>query len=780
MNYKKLFKQYNLKLCKRNLIIMLLMSLSILVTSAVSFVIPQISYKQQQNVEANTKIMNGADLKIVTSYQSSKFDDKIKDIESNGAEIKKYDTSVLYIINGNNSIVSEAIMGDYDLDDNEVILSQSIAESLNLDVGDTIKFDKSADLDEEYRIKEIDQYNSGVNSQGELIGYVKMKPSDKIIISNEKIILIDGIEGDKVKEELKDIEDGYEYTALTDQEQEAKDKINVQLMSLNILNTMGYILTVALIVSTILLTLNKCKRDIAILRMLSIDYKCIKKAMILQFMLFIMIPVIIAGIISPFITNILLKYQNITFGAIVDAHIIQGIIEGMIFNVVSLFIIISISLRVIQGIKPLDIVRTADTESREDKTKLFVEIALAIPIILFLYSVVYANGKIFTSSVFIFVFLLIVFVITLIMVKLVTMIPSRINNVKYTLKSIKKTQLLYIVVVINTVILLVCVLIGFKLGDILKNSINKGIDTVLPYNYMIKSNSSDNKYIDGYIQDNNDMLSGYDCVYKYSGKAIDNDIKQRAISMVEIKKTDKNLKFNIIDGEDLNKDNVNEVIVSNKYCDNNNLKVGDKLNILSENGESEYLIRGIYDCSSVNQNWVLKYANQDISSNLYILKIDDDSFINNIENCSIGNMNIVGDAIYYQMENFLMIFKYLCFLYMISGLVFSINMTYVYYKNEERNYTIMRAIGKGKQFAVRDQILKSVLNIVLSTLISVGIYSLIIKFALIMMFNINFDVDLALLLFTFIISVIFNFMSLCIILRRITSKVDFDILREDV
>ena len=106
--------------------------------------------------------------------------------------------------------------------------------------------------------------------------------------------------------------------------------------------------------------------------------------------------------------------------------------------------------------------------------------------------------------------------------------------------------------------------------------------------------------------------------------------------------------------------------------------------------------------------------------------------------------------------------------------------TYVYYKNEERNYTIMRAIGKGKQFAVRVQILKSVLNVILSTLISVGMYALIIKFALVMMFNIKFDVNADLWLFALIISLIFNFMSLCIILRRIACNVNFDVLRADV
>ncbi|MBQ3423166.1 MAG: hypothetical protein IJH34_16270 [Romboutsia sp.] len=724
--------------------------------------------------------MNGADLKIVTSYESNEFNDKINDIEFNGAEVTRYDTSVIYVENGKNSIVSEAIMGDYDLEDNEVILSQSIAKSLNLKVGDDIKFDKSTGIDEEYKVKEIDQCNSGVNSQGELIGYIKMKPSDKVIISNEKIILINDVDGDKVKDELTDIEDGYEYTSLADQEKKANDKIDVQLMSLNILNTMGYILTIALIVSTILLTLNTSKKDIAVLRMLSIDYKCIKRAMMLQFMLFIMIPLVLAAILSPFITSILIKYQNITTDAIIDGHIIQGIIEGVIFNAVSLFIITSISLKVLQGIKPLDVIRTVDTKSRGSNVKLFVEIAISIPIILFLYSVVYASGKIFTSSIFIFVFLSIIFFITLIMVKLITILPSRSSSTKYTLKSIRKTHLLYLVVVINTVILLICVLIGFKLGDILKNSINKGIDTTLPYNYMVKSNDMNDKYINDYINDNIDMLSGYDCVYKYSAKVEDNEVNQKAVSIVDIEESEKNLTFNIIDGEDLSKEDTNEVIVSNKYCDNNNLKVGDKLNILSYNGNVEYVIKGIYDCSSVNQNWILKYADDNIDSNMYLLKIDDNLFINDIENCSIGNMNIVGDAVYYQMENFLVIFKYLCFLYIISGLVFSINMTYVYYKNEERNYTIMRAIGKGKQFAVRDQILKSVLNVILSTLISVGMYALIIKFALVMMFNIKFDVNADLWLFALIISLIFNFMSLCIILRRIACNVNFDVLRADV
>lgn len=778
MRWIEIFRMYNCKMLKKDRAVIIFTMISLLVTISVSIIIPQISLEHSKYLNSNIKDLNGGDLKVVAKYPSEKFDRKLEGYKKNGLKVKKFNVTTAFFKLGNNKVIGKLIVGDSALSKNEMILDENLAKSLKISVGDKIKIDGNGN--KQYNVKLIEPMAKGVDDESGTIGYAKINKLDSlsnINASNENIILISGENGEKLKKELKHIESGYEYTSIADKEKSINESLDVEMITLNILNTMGYILSILAVLSSTIMIILKRKKDFAILRMLAIDIKAIKRAMKFELSLIIIIPLIVACITNLAVTKFLLKVTGFTMSNI-NADNILIIIKGLIFNGVLFLIFLSIAMLILSIIKPLSIIREDDKEIKRVKKKIGIVTAILMPIVFFAYAVFMGRTAALTSSIAILVFIIIFLCITSLIIKTLSLLPFRNVTLMYSFNGIKKNFGSFVLILINITLTLWFVLIGYNLQHVLKSSINNSMQDKLPYNYMVKADKSSDA--EKTLKNNKFKIDGYDKIGYVDAKVINKGIKLKDIRINEINKNSYEVKFKVLEGKGLFNGDSDGILISNEYKNENHLKLGDIVKVETTNGEFDFNIKGIYECGGVNKNWVLKQSNGLFKENLFLVKTNNNSILKNLKNSYIANMNIVGDALVARLNQFLNVFKWLCFLCIFSSLLFNINIVYINHQTEEKDGTIVRAIGIGKGFLLKYQYVKGAIVIIISTIMAYGIYYLMLKLALVAMYKVKVQLSIA----TFSLTLVFSIIAICIVfsfpIRKIKKMEGFELLREQI
>mgnify|MGYP000940286681 CR=1 FL=1 len=193
MKWKQIHNLYNKKRRKSNKVLYFFILVSVIISVGISLSIPQVIAGTEKYLNAQASEINGGDLKIIEPYLSSKFDSKIEELEIEGYKINNITGYSININYKNNRLFCQLLVGDYDLEDDEVILYKDIADKLNVAVGDTITL-----FDQPYIIKAIDAGPFGVDQTSEMFGYCKVSkdpttnnlPTIKIVIINIYLVQI--------------------------------------------------------------------------------------------------------------------------------------------------------------------------------------------------------------------------------------------------------------------------------------------------------------------------------------------------------------------------------------------------------------------------------------------------------------------------------------------------------------------------------------------------------------------------------------------------------------
>lgn len=776
MSYKELFKLYNRKKFNEHRVLFAFTFISILITMTVSMVIPQIVIEKEKYMNNKLLDSNGGDLKIEAAYYSSKFEDKLKEYEGEGLKIDRKYISSAFIKAGNNKVVTQLLSGYNNLGKDEIIISSSLAKSLNVSVGDELVLNGITDSDKKCKIKEIEQQPIGVNEQGELIGWVKVKEVAEIYKTDASVIFIRGRDGEKLKNELKQVEDGYVYNSIKDEKAKVEKKINTQMLTLNILNSMGYILSIAVIISTIAMMILNRRKDIAILKLLCIKDKIIKRAMKREIGILIYIPLILACGLSIVLAMVLLRKEGIAFQKLDSINII-ALIKGSLFNIIIFNIFADVALKLIQSISPISLIKDDLEWSRKVNKQILLRTVVLLPIAFLLYTVVIGAGQALSSSIMIIMFMLAISIGLIALLSIIVRIPIKKTIILYSLNSIKKYKASFLIIMLNTSLLLWFILIGFSLGNIIKQSVNTNLTKELPYNYMVKSNDSDDLKQQ---LDQSGLSHKYSFIGYMDGKVLNTNINVKAIRVNEISEEKYGAKFTILKGKDLFQGDKHGVLASNSYCEKYGLDIGDTLEVENSLGKTDYKIKGIYDCVNLNSNWLLKASENEFSAKVFLVKDQEGKVVDTLKNCYIANMNIVGDALLAQMDDFLTIFKYICYLFTISAIIFNINMLCSAYEVEKKDYAIVEALGLGKKFITKYQYIRGGIITVISIIMSLGVYYLIVKFALLLMFGANIDMPLDIYIYIPLLAIAITGVSIFISLISVQKKDYCELLREQV
>ena len=774
MNCLNIFKIYNKKLIKKEKLMIVFTALSILLSICITLTVQQFENAGQKFVQNNAVKINGGDLYVhVIGRENKDFDKKVEELKNAGISEKiSYGGRGSFIKNAN-KIASSVIAEETGLSEDEVILSSNAAKSLGVKKGEKIKL-SLMDKEKQYTVKDIEYTAMAVDKDSAMLGYGKINKKNISDFSKwGKMIFLSGKDGEKLKEELVTYAENYKYTTLNDRKNQLRDNTALESVSLGMLSNVTFILSIMCIITTTVMIIMKRMRDISIMRMLSVKTSDIKKATLLE-MMFMVIPSIIAGALSSVALNkVLCSYRKYETEFTFENAVIVA--KGTIFGILIFIAIVMICLRFITNIKPLMVFREDEEEMRKRSIRTIKTASFAAIIALAAYGFVMKNTGSLISMAVIVLFAGLFLVLASLIVKILCSIKYRNMKLMYSFKAVKKNFMSFILVVVSITMTLWFVLIGYYLNSTIKNNMQKAISSALPYNYLVSECRSD---IEGTLNNDKDVKA-FTKVNETTYTADDKKIKKMYsnVTVDEIEKKDYNLKFNITDGKNLFENAEGNAIVSDELFNRNKLHIGDSINVKDENGkEMSVTIKGVYKCVGINGVNVYKEGKSCEGDAKYLISAESEDIVKKLTGCEIYNINTLSSDLTSSLLSFMSVFRILSIITIISAILFNFNIVSISLTNDRKNEEIIEALGLGRRFIKYSKNVKIVSSVILSCILSIGIYGVSIKFFFKSMFKYGgTEIGISTILICLAVAVFINIITFNM---AQSSKRNFDLIRE--
>lgn len=769
MKWSDIFKSYNIEKIKKNKISGFFVVISIALAVSISLAIPQVNHNLDAEWKKQAREQNGADLKVEMSFDSTRFDETLKKINGidEKEEIFEFASSVK---KGTKQTFSDVLLGNYDLDSDEVIISNNVAKVLNVSAKDYIKiFGKT------YKIKYVEDKVKGVGQQGQQMGYVKVSKLDiDKSKAYSKLMLINSNDINEITKKLKNVEDKFTYTTVSDIEEQIDGKVSSNTMALSILNTMSIIMTIMSLISSIFLLITQSSKEIAIMKITSIDYKKIKKAFQFQYYCY-MVPAVLGGsILSMFLSRFILNVNNVVYR--IDKSNIKQIVIGCILFILVYMTYIIIASDLIKKIEPLTSIKIAEEKLKRKKI-----IILSI-LFTFIFLIVYAkyvdSVYIVSGSFIIITLILIFFIISLVLLSIITSIKPKKTIKKYYMLHMKEKRNSIVLTILSLSFTILFFLIGFTLSTTIGDSFDQGLQNKIKYNYMITA--SDAISIESKLLQDNET-GKYTKLYRCNGLLYYNDKVDRVVNLCGIDSNNYEVKFKILKGMDLFESNENEVLITSKLAEELDLMKNDTIKINIKGIDYSYKIKGIYESGTINTGDVLIQKESlpiECDNILYLASIKSSKIVNKLTNVSIVEVRSIGNSLEKSMNNALNIFKVLCFICIISSIVFNINIIYMNCIEDFRNFVVIRALSLGKGVLYKNIIVEMITILVMTLIISLGIYFVILKLAMKMMFGASVILTAKMIVAPIVISLIIIIIICLIPVSLVKKSSSFEELKE--
>lgn len=777
MKWTDIFKIYNLKKIRVDKILFLFTSISILIATSISLIIPVVNIENQKYTMKNLKTINGGDLSIVLmGEQPENFYKKLDQLEKDNFEIKTSSIQNCYYKKGSNNIMGVMSIGDYSLNDDEIILQNTLAKSLNAHIGDYIELDTRGNGKYKYKVKDIESLYSGVTRDAKLLGYGKInKTNNSKNIEGTSYIVINGKNIEKIKKELIEINNANQYSTLKDVKQENSDDLTMQKVVLSILSTVAYIFSALAIISTSLMIILKTKKDIATLRLLSFNPSSIKKAFMLEFSIWILLPILFSEILSFLSIKHILNYAGIIITSLSKESLIS-LFKGFIFNTLVFFILIYVALKIIDGIKAMAVIREDETELKKQNRRIAIWTILLIPLLLILYSISCDNIENIYGILAIILLLTFFLALTSVFIKLFSKVHFKNNIMIYSLNSIKKRFSSFLLILMSLTITLCFILIGFNLEHSLKENFKQGFANTLPYNYYVEGTNDDQIE---QILTNDSAVKGFSRYSSIDGKIKNKEFYDKFVTISEINKEDYKLKYKLISGKNLF-EGKEGFVIPDTLKDQYNINLGDVLEVQTPTGTIKEKIKGVYKSGGLNSSGIIK-ENVSLGYNKYFLvNSTNNNFINELTNSTVVSISDMGNSMSSYFSSFLKIFRLLSIICLFGTILFNINMIFMNCIQDQRDEEILMALGYNKNFIIKSQIVKMLIITFISSLLSLGIYSIVIKFFISMMTKISGNISFLTIISNIILSIVISIISFIPAIRNIIKRKELSLLREEL
>lgn len=773
MRYLEIFKLYNLKNSKKNRVSLLFISISLLITMTISFIIPQLELAKQNDLEDALNKSSKQDLMVVQSYPSQPFNNEMNNLAAEGTEMEIINYAPVYINENSNSIMVYLLSGYEDLEDNTVIISKKIADDYDIKIGDTIKLENISS-DSEIKIAGIEYTPIDINDDAKVTGYIKTNNITPSYNSNTNIYLINSDNTEVVKKDLEELEPGFSYRTFEERSNAMYQQLDIQIASLNIIGIVGYVLAISVCLTGFTILLVRSKKDIANLIIMGIARKDVMKAFKIETYIVLFVPLILAIVLSIPISILLLANENISY--VCNEASLLNLLSFSAFNIIVFIIYRNIA---ISSIKSMEILKVIKNENgilnRKFRLKLILGIVL-IPFIICMYAILLKSGTSIMTSILLSIFLLLIIGVLYIMIWLLLKIPlwkhSRASL--YISKSINPKKIIYVISIVNLSLLLLFIMIGFNLNSFLHDSVQDTVDNTLPYNLMMRSENTSE--LSSTLMKSKDVQNF--TVLSYGDVVVQNDnVIDRKARINEIKEDEYDASFKMVEGDDVFTGSEEDIVIAKAYAKAYQFEVGSLLEINNNGVIETYRIKGIYDSGGINNNWILKASTGTFHQELYLVKSYDKEIVHEISNTLVADADVIGLYIKYQTESFLNSFKYICLLFSFASLVFNINLMKLLKDMDSKEDSIIRVLSFGNKLVVLKELVKmiliSVLSILISTITFFGISKLIVE-----MFSMK-SASISLNLIIIVLGIAFSFIVTSVIIPQNKKNNDLLNLKEE-
>lgn len=769
MNWLSIFKIYNVKNLKKEKLLLFFTMISILITTTLSIVVPIISTNMDNYNKKSIREANGGDVFIKSFYESKPFNEEITKLKEEGFKITyKQGASAFFINDKSTKFYSNLILGEKNLKEDEIILSSAMAKNLSVNIGDKVNIKTDTGI-KTYSVKEIEGISKGVTNDETIIGYGKIYQD----ISSGNLTYIEGnTDGEELKERLKSKEDGYIYSSVKDKEQELKNETSIQMATFGVLTTMGYILSSVVIITTTIMLIVRRKRDISVMKLISLKNNDVKNALRAELSIIILIPVILSILTSNIVAKLVLEMNFIPYSTSFSTELII-IARGVLLNLIFFEIFLNLPLLIINQVKGLWLLRESNEGNIIIKKRVIIGVIILIPVMLVIYSIYIGNKFNLATSLFIVILILLFFIFSAALIKIFSSFNYKSKLLLYSFKNIKKNFLAFILLIVSFSITLIFIMISISLNNTVKNSMNKSLANTLPYNYLASNREELN--MDSILTKENGV-EGYIKIFSSTGKVVNDDIRFKFIALNEVKKEDYGLEFKMVEGEKLF-EGEDGCLITSQYQKQNNLRIGDVLHIYYIDKVIDINIKGVYDNSIIDSmSILLPYKGYSKNCEFYV-KASGPTWIDQLGDNPVISIDTLGSAFSIYIGKFISIFKALSIMVVFASLIFNINLLNITFSEERKEETIIRALGLGKSFISKVYLLKGSILIVVSAALSYGFYFLVSRLLLTMMgVNSTYSYsDVFLLLLSSLTLTIATFMHQLITMRRYNS---YELLRE--
>lgn len=756
---------------KKNKLTSFFVMISIFFSVTIALSIPQVVLGLRDYWDEEAVLKNGADLKVECSAVTEEFESVLSNIKEE-YEVKECTVFNAVIVKEKQQIYCDLVQGEYNLKEGEMILSGNLAKSLSVSIGDELKI-----LDTTYVVKEIEETARGVGKQGEDMGYAKVIKYDQDEkFAYSKLYLISGSNILNAKEELVKVKGDCTFTLIEDIKSESEVLINTNVMSLNMINTMSVIMTIISLISSIFLILSRCEWDIAVMKIEGIGGKVIKRAFLKQFRYYVIISVLLGSMGSVVAVFVILQSSGVSYRPGVQEFI--KLLVGIVLLMLTYMAYTKQACKRIENISPLTVLRNEPVKARNGY---IFRCAVMLTILFFVvYSMYVGITNVFAISLLILIVIGIFYLLFLFVIRILTCIPTRKLIRKYLFSHMWEKRHAVTLTVMSLSFTILFFLIGFTLSETIADSYSRSLKDKINYNYMMNTTQEEN--IIKVLRQTEDT-GWYTKLGVRHVSLYGNDEKVLQAMLVAVEEEHYGVKYLIKEGVDVVDIQSDGVMLSTTFAEKYGYKLNDKiaLNVLGDS--VDFKIQGLYESGGMNNEHIIvnrRFVEFNGEADMYLVNTSNVSLVEGMENVYVVNLDSVGSALKKTMDKSLGIFKSLCILCVFSAMIFNINIMYMKSSEEHRNLVLMRALGIGKERLTKNVCIECLVMLILTIAMSIGVYSILINFAMKLMFSVGVNIKMQNIFISLFIALVFIFGIFTVPLTNVKKSKLFDTLREMV
>lgn len=852
MKLLKIFKTYDCKTLKENKILLSVSILSLVITIATMLSIQLISNSYIASINHKLDIVNGGDINIQSETKIFDSEDYELLNELQNKNIIRYSLSLRELTNittetvVENGVVNYIEYSNYNItDDNidysslsdskNVILTEKLAENLNVNVGDQVFLKTYNDGDNLFTVSKIIKPKSGISladTEIELtedilgIAYIGFDQKESKIqnYNTAYIDIVNKDDTDNVKNIFKEhFNEKFIIRDKNDLMSNVKGRVDLQINGIKLIGVISYIISGIGICVIFNILILKRQKDFVIFRVLGIRKWCINILVLLESSIIGIISCCIGLPLGFLLSSYLGKIYGSFSSQLNISHFLQaGEITIIVF--LGIFVFSIIPLLVLNRL-PINTIFREEKVTMGGKIRLFFPILLIIALISFLCSLYVKSyfGIIFVIGFFIIGALL--YALLNLSLKLISLIRRLLNNMYFlvfinlerqrnsiALSSVSFILGLFLLGVIvnitsnllpgtqkinideknNTIILETSKNYANNVDNILKNRTNiSGLSKF----YITKAS----------LQQINDKNMNYLIDERYWTGGLAEEFKKYC-NEIPIYGYDMNSNSqigNMVEGRWFNQKDVgkNYIVISSDYLQSIvTFSTGDKLR-LSMNGKTEdFEVIGIQqpdeslglNCFAYVTDDVLNLGDNtedlnNIQSVNYVINFDErldidisNTILKTIPNVLILNVGNLGRYINDFIDNSKSLFIYTTILCITSGIFLLISNQYISFLKRKNELMLMNILGASRKKIFKIYMLESFILGLLNGFFAVCLCELVSRFVIEVMMQQTYYINIflgALIIFT---SILIIMGSTIIVLFQSNIKKMYLNLRENI